>query len=179
MFTFLRAAYENLAQTGSFIESSSRLAGRMTRMVDFTPPIHIVELGAGTGSITRHLLEQLNTSSRLTAFEINPQLFYKLKTMQQQNFVALNDDVCRLQQYMRADTVDYVISGLPLANLNMRTKEQLLEAVKAVLKPGGFYIQFQYSLNDRALLRRKFPFVQLGFEPINIPPAFIYYAQKQ
>ncbi|MCD2421907.1 methyltransferase [Niabella pedocola] len=178
MFTFLRAAYENLAQTGSLVESSSRLAGRMTRMVDFNASVHIVELGAGTGSITRHLLEQMNIRSRLTAFEINPQLFDKLKAMRQHNFVAVNDDVCRLQQYLCNGTVDYVISGLPLANLDMRTKAQLLEGVKALLKPGGLYIQFQYSLNDRALLRRTFPLVQLGFEPINIPPAFIYYAQK-
>ncbi|WP_300600299.1 methyltransferase domain-containing protein [Niabella sp.] len=178
MFTFLRAAYENLAQTGSFVESSSRLAGRMTRIVDFSQPIQMVELGAGTGSITRHLLEQLNVGSRLAAFEINPQLFDKLRPLQGPQFHPINDDVCRLQQYVQNSTVDYVISGLPLANLNTRTKKCILDAVKSVLKPGGFYIQFQYSLNDRGLLRRMFPLVQLGFEPINIPPAFIYYAQK-
>ncbi|MCF3108260.1 methyltransferase domain-containing protein [Niabella sp. CC-SYL272] len=179
MFTFLRAAYENLAQTGSFVESSSRLAGRMTRFVDFGQPMQIVELGAGTGSITRHLLNQMHAGSRLTSFEINPQLFYKLSTLQCQQFVAVNDDVCRMQRYVCNGSADYVISGLPLANLNIRTKEQILGAVKSILKPGGFYIQFQYSLNDRALLRRNFPLMQLGFEPINIPPAFIYYAQKQ
>lgn len=179
MFTFFRAAYENLAQTGSLVESSSRLAGRMTRIINFNRPLQIIELGAGTGSITRHILEQINAASRLTSFEINPYLFEKLCSLQQRQFVAINDDVCRLQQYVYAGTADYVISGLPLANLDTLTKVQILEAARAVLKPGGFYIQFQYSLNDRALLRRKFPLVQLGFEPINIPPAFIYYAQKQ
>ncbi|SDD31741.1 class I SAM-dependent methyltransferase [Niabella drilacis] len=179
MFTFFRAAYENLAQTGSLVESSSRLAGRMTRIVDFSRSVHIVELGAGTGSITRHLLDQINAVSRLTSFEINPQLFYKLHLLKRPQFAAVNDDVCQLPRYIAPETADYVISGLPLANLNRSTKEHILEAVKSVLKPGGFYIQFQYSLNDRALLRRKFPLVQLGFEPINIPPAFIYYAQRQ
>jgi len=179
MFTFFRAAYENLTQTGSFVESSSRLATRMTRIINFSKPTHIVELGAGTGSITRHLLNQMCAGSQLTAFEINPQLFYKLYSLQRPQFIAVNDDVCRLRRYVCNNTADYVISGLPLANINIRTKEHILEAVRSVLKPGGFYIQFQYSLNDRSLLRRKFPLVQLGFEPINVPPAFIYYAQKR
>ncbi|WP_018629074.1 class I SAM-dependent methyltransferase [Niabella aurantiaca] len=178
MLTFFKAAYENLAQTGSLVESSSRLAARMTRIVNFNRPVHIVELGAGTGSITRHLLGQMKTGSRLTAFEINRQLFYKLSSLQQPQLVPVNDDVCRLQQYVCNASVDYVISGLPLANLALQTKEHILGAVRSVLKPGGFYIQFQYSLNDRPLLRRMFPLVQLGFEPINIPPAFIYYARK-
>lgn len=178
MFTFFRAAYENLAQTGSLVESSSRLAARMTRIVDFSQPVHIVELGAGTGSITRHLLSQMHTGARLTAFEINRRLFYKLSSLQWPQLAAVNDDVCRLQQYVSTAAADYVISGMPLANLNLQTKVHILRAIRSVLKPGGFYIQFQYSLNDRSLLRRMFPLVQLGFEPINIPPAFIYYARK-
>ncbi|MBZ4191297.1 class I SAM-dependent methyltransferase [Niabella beijingensis] len=179
MFTFFRAAYENLSQTGSIVESSPRLASRMTRVIDFSRKVHVVELGAGTGSITRHLLSQINPASRLTSFEINARLFYKLQQLHHRQFVAVNDDVCSLREYVYSGTVDYIISGLPLANLSPEVKEHILDTVCTVLKPGGYYIQFQYSLNDRALLRRKFPLVQLGFEPINIPPAFIYYAQKQ
>lgn len=178
MFTFLKAAFGNIQQTGSVIESSSHLSKRMTRIINFKKTVHIVELGAGTGSITRHILSKMSRHSRLTTFEINPTLFDRLEKFHDERLTTINDDVLFLPKYISDRSVDYIISGLPLANIAAKQKSSILHACKRVLKPNGYYIQFQYSLNDISLLKRQFFSVSCGFALLNIPPAFVYYAKN-
>ncbi|WP_207632665.1 class I SAM-dependent methyltransferase [Foetidibacter luteolus] len=178
MLTFLKAAFGNLKQTGSVMESSPQLSRRMTRIINFKKPVHIVELGAGTGSITKHILAQMGYGSSLMSFEINESLFERLQQVQDKRFTGVNDNVLQLQDYAAEQSADYIISGLPLANICAEQKMKILNACKKVLKPGGYYIQFQYSLNDIKLLKQKFLSVSCGFALLNFPPAFVYYAKK-
>lgn len=178
MFTFFKAAVSNIQQTGSVVESSPYLSNRMTSIIDFNKPVHIVELGAGTGRITRHLLAKMGRYSRLTTFEINTALFNRLEGIKDKRLTKINDNVLCLPKYVQEQSVDYIISGLPLANISVAQKTSILYACKGVLKPNGYYIQFQYSLRDIGLLKRQFLSVSCGFTLLNIPPAFVYYAQK-
>ncbi len=178
MYTFFRAAWQNIRQTGSVMESSPVLTKRMTNIIQFQKSLSIVELGAGTGVMTKRILEKMSPASTLTSFEINPVLYRQLTAVQDQRASHLNADVLRLPSYVPNDSADYILSGIPLANLDAGTKTQLLERCYEALKPGGFFIQFQYSLKDISAIRQRFPAVNYGFTLFNIPPAFIYYAQK-
>jgi phospholipid N-methyltransferase len=178
MMTFLRAGLKNIGQTGSIVESSSYLSDKMIRTVDFNKKLQIVELGAGTGSITKRLLKKMNTQSVLTAFEIDRYLFNKLQQNSDNRLKEINADVCDIGQYCASQSVDYIISGLPLANIPAIKKQSILDSCFRVLKPGGWYIQFQYSLNDFRLLKQIFSTVDSCFTLYNLPPAFIYYAKK-
>ena len=51
----------------------------------------------------------------------------------------------------------------------------LMNKVTGILSRGGMFIQYQYSLGKRDLLKDYFHCVRLGFTPLNLPPAFIYY----
>lgn len=178
MYTFLKAAWRNIRQTGSVVESSPALTARMTDIIQFQKPLSIVELGAGTGVMTRHLLGRMSPASTLASFEINPELFRILSAVKDQRASHHNADVLGLAAYVPDESADYILSGIPLANLDAPTKSALLERCHQALKPGGFFIQFQYSLKDIAAIRQRFPAVCYGFTLLNIPPAFIYYAQK-
>ncbi len=178
MFTFLKAAIRNLKQTGSVIESTPQLAKKMAAIISNKQAVNVIELGAGTGSVTRYILDKITSNSRLMSFELNDELYIKLQELQDERLFKIHDDVQLLEKYASGASVDYIISCLPLANIKTGQKIRILNACLNVLKPGGYYVQFQYSLNDKALLTRKFPSVKLSFEAINIPPAFIYYAQK-
>lgn len=178
MFTFLKAAIGNLSQAGSLVESSPYLSRRMTHIINFRKPIRVVELGAGTGSITRHLLSCMNKDSSIISFEINPRLFGKLSALKDQRLTPVNDNVLALDRYLPHQSVDYILSGLPLANMDRNQKLKILQACSRMLKPGGYYIQFQYSLNDIRLLKQEFRAVSCGFTLLNLPPAFVYYAKK-
>jgi len=146
MFTFLKAALNNIKQTGSVIESSQHLSRRMTRVIDFDKQLHVVELGAGTGSITSHILKQMNECSKLTSFEINKTLFNCLEKLQDKRLEKINKNALFMPEYISDHSVDYIVSGIPLANIPVEEKQQIFKCCKRILKPGGCYIQFQYSL---------------------------------
>jgi phosphatidylethanolamine/phosphatidyl-N-methylethanolamine N-methyltransferase len=178
MTTFLQEAIKNIRQTGSVIESSVYLSEMMMNDIAFNKNLNIVELGAGTGNMTKSLLNKMSPCSKLTSFEINPQLFDKLNTFDDERLVNVNDSAMKLSEYLQEQSVDYIVSGLPLANINVKEKTGILDACRRILKPYGAYIQFQYSLNDFGLLKRTFTNVNCDFTLRNFPPAFVYYARK-
>ncbi len=178
MASFLKEAIKNIRQTGSVTESSDHLSKMMMNDISFNKNIHIVELGAGTGCMTLSLLNKMSSDSRLTSFEINSTLFEKLNQVDDKRLINVNDSATMLSDYIREQTVDYIVSGLPLANIRMKEKTGILDACCRILKPYGSYIQFQYSLNDLGLLKSKFAFVNCDFTFRNFPPAFVYYARK-
>lgn len=178
MLTFLKAAFTNIQQTGSVVESSRHLSKRMTSVIDFKKTVHIVELGAGTGSITKHILSKMNSNSKLTSFEINTTLFNRLEALEDTRLTKVNDDVLSISDYIPDQSVDYIISSLPLANIPKKQKMSLFKSCKRILNSNGYYIQFQYSLYDIGFLKRQFLSVNCGFTLLNFPPAFVYYAKN-
>jgi phospholipid N-methyltransferase len=178
MKIFLKEAIKNIRQTGSVIESSAYLSEMMLNDISFNKNLNIVELGAGTGNMTRTLLNKMSLCSKLTSFEINPQLFDKLSNFADHRLININDTATRLSEYVCDQSVDYIISGLPLANIDQEEKAGILDACMRILKPYGSYIQFQYSLNDFGLLKSRFAYVNCDFTLRNFPPAFVYHARK-
>lgn len=178
MTLFLKEAIKNIRQTGSVTTSSEHLSKMMMNDIPFNKNIRIVELGAGTGCMTLSLLNKMSSGSRLTSFEINSKLFEQLNQLDDDRLINVNDSAMKLSEHIRDQTVDCIVSGLPLANIKMKEKTDILDACYRILKPYGTYIQFQYSLNDLGLLRRKFAIVDCDFTLRNFPPAFVYYARK-
>lgn len=72
------------------------------------------------------------------------------------------------------DGVDAVVSSLPLALMNDEMVDQIVASASENLRPGGKFIQYQYSLKHLPTLNRHFGDVQVGFVPYNIPPAFVF-----
>lgn len=179
MSTFFKEALKDIKQTGSVAPSSRFLAAKMTEHIDFNQTLKIVELGAGQGVITRHILDEMNSYSSLMSFEINPYLFSEIVKIEDERLKPMMKSAVRLSSCIAQNSVDFIISGLPLANMDKYSKEELLESCYSILKPGGFYIQFQYALNDYKLIRHYFDKVRLGFALLNFPPTFIYYAKKK
>ncbi|HTZ37626.1 MAG TPA: phosphoethanolamine methyltransferase, partial [Stellaceae bacterium] len=66
-------------QIAAVTPSSARLAGAMARLVDLARPGPVLELGAGTGSLTRGLLRAGCPPSRLIAVEREPRFAAALR----------------------------------------------------------------------------------------------------
>jgi len=82
---------------------------------------------------------------------------------------------------MRQDTrplPDFILSGIPLGNLPKQAALALIDSINQTLARGGLYIQFQYSLLDRKKVKNTFSHLRTVPVPLNIPPAFVYYAEK-
>lgn len=79
----------------------------------------IIELGAGTGAITKVIIETMHPQSTLLCIEINAELGVYLKQYSKQAHIVIGD-VTKMEQAfcdLKLQKVDVVISSLPFRNL--------------------------------------------------------------
>lgn len=166
----MRSFLESPGKTGAVVPSGKSLVKMMCSYVDFSKAHTVVELGAGTGAITRELLKRMEPDSRLFAFEINPEFCYELRRIDDKRLKILNEDARRLSSIV--NSADYVVSGLPLVMFGEEAHREVLSEIAKITKYR--YIQFHYSpLGEKYLLER---FGAFERKPVlwNVPPAFVY-----
>ncbi|MEY3322450.1 MAG: hypothetical protein RLZZ417_2033 [Bacteroidota bacterium] len=176
--SFFKEAIKDWRSTGSIVRSSPELIKKMMQPIHFEDVNLLVELGAGQGCITKALADALKGDTRLLAFELNDQFLRELSLFEKENVEIINGDALNLLTYVKKESVDAIISSLPLANFPAILKRDILQQCYDALKPNGLFIQFQYSLIDFKLLKKRFSSVERKFTPLNIPPAFIYICEK-
>ncbi len=168
---------------GAVLPSSKFLAAKMLKGIDFSKNINIVELGPGTGIFTKEILKKKTAESNLISIELNKS-FYNQLSHRFKNETAFTpvlgsaDNISNIINDLKIEKVDVIISSLPLAVIPLRIKAGIFREVNKVLKEDGFYIQFQYSLNAKEILNKRFSSVNISFTPVNIPPAFVYHCLK-
>lgn len=155
----------------------------MLENIDFTKHKSFVELGPGTGVFTRIMLERMQPDAKLLVFELHPPFYNSLldEFKHDERIIIINDSAAKLNQYLESNNmkqVDFVISSLPMANFNKKLVHNIIDHIYDALKPGGQYIQFQYSLKSKKSIQRKFKKIQIKFTSRNLPPAFVYCAKK-
>lgn len=181
LFTrFLR----NPNSVGAIAPSSRTLARHMVAGLDLSGPVHVVELGPGTGAFTRAIVERLGPGGRFLAIEVEPK-FVKRVQHQWPNVECVCASAAALP-VLAAERgllpVDHVISGLPFASLPRLVTEDVLDGIERALRPGGTFTTFQYlhayRLASAGLFRRQMA-ARLGPPVVrrlifrNLPPAFV------
>lgn len=175
--SFFQEFLKERKTVGSITPSSRYLARRMIAKVDFAQAKCIVELGPGTGVITREIVRRLGPDTHLLVFEMNRNFIDRFLQFPNPHVHVINDSAEHLGRYLKElgyEKADYIISSLPLTNFPAELKERILDESIAHLQPGGLYMQYQYMTTALKLLRHKFNKVRLGYAPFNVPPAFVY-----
>lgn len=178
---FFVESLKNMKTIGALTACSPAAAGKMTKPVDFSRAMLVVELGGGTGAITKEILARMRPDAELVVFEINPVFADVLSVMGDQRLTVVNDSAVNLGRYLSErgiTTVDAVISTLPLTIMDKETRAAILGEVLGVLHAEGRYVQIQYSLVSKKEMQRKFSSVKLDFTPLNFPPAFFYICER-
>lgn len=179
---FLKEAFVNIKTLGTITPSSRFLSKRMLKEIDFSSVKVIVELGAGNGAITKFILKNLPPKAILICFEINNNFFSQLQVINHPQLILLKSSAENIEielQKLNVNTVDFIISSLPLTIIPDNISEDILQKSYKVLDKNGSFIQYQYSLTYLKKLNSFFKdAISLGFEPLNIPPAFIYRCKK-
>lgn len=141
----------------------------------------IVELGLGTGCVTRELLRRMRPDARLVSLDINPRFVdqCRIRDPRLTLRLACATDLRSVLEAEGLGAVDVVISSLPLAIMGDDAVDRILAASKAVLRPEGRFVQFQYSLSRGARLRAHYARVAVDVAFFNVPPAFVYTCSKQ
>lgn len=148
---FFRSWLRAPRTVASAVPSSRALGRRIAARVPVERAGLIVELGGGTGSITRALLEGGVAPERLVVIEQNPEFAGFL----QRKFPAihvLNADAQALRATLlereHTDRVAAVVSGLPLLTLPPAVTARILEECHAVLGSTGRFLQFTYGFRS-------------------------------
>lgn len=170
--------------------SSSHLVSAMLEPLPLRKTRVAVELGAGTGAITRALLDELPSFATLLVFEINPRFFYYLRrNFSDPRLVLINSSADNLDSELRRrghDRVDAVASSLGLGFMSERQRHALFQRLLPFLHTKSVLTQYQYihgmqfengrlrRLSLARLLRRYFGSVESKIIWRNLPPAFVF-----
>ena len=168
-FVFFRQFLAHPIAVGAILPTSLATARMMAAPAN--PQGTILELGAGTGSITQGILEHLADPSHLTSVEIDPALANEFRA----NFPHIHLVVDDAEQALFNGTGwDTIISGVPFTVMKPEKRARLFDLIKQKLSPTGVFVAIQYSLSSKAQLQRHFQDVTVRFSPLNLPPAVVY-----
>ena len=129
--------------------SGRRLADAVAAEVDMASEGPVVELGPGTGPVTRAILDRGVAPRDLIAVENDPG-FVGLLRRQFPGVAILEGDAFRFAELLRARNCvakcRTIVSGLPVLNRPAQVRRNLLQSALASLKPGAPFIQFSYGV---------------------------------
>lgn len=162
--------------------SSKALAEKMCKYVNPEVPQTIIELGAGTGAVTKVALEKMHPESSLIVMESDPELASFLSKYQTKAKILVCDvlDIAEQLDKVNVKNFDVMISSLPLVNLPHAVEVEVLKYFKNSAKNDQVpfsqltEIPWFYLKTYRSLFEK----VEFEFVLLNIPPAGVYHCWK-
>lgn len=167
--------------SGTITPSSKVLIKTLLAPIDFESARCIIELGPGTGCVTRSILDRMHPDCVLISFEVNSDFIEQLEALGDSRLRVVNacaSSIGTILDGFEIEKVDHVVSSLPLALIDDKVVASILESVSTNLREGGHFLQYQYSLSNYAELKPIFRKVKLDFTFRNMPPAFVYECTK-
>jgi phospholipid N-methyltransferase len=165
------------------VAPSSRWLARLMA-TGLTPESCVIELGAGTGTLTSAILDCGVRPENLFLIEQHTE-FCEVLRARFPGASVLQIDAAALTTSLGAlrGRVDFVISGLPILWFNRDKKSAILSEAFELLKPQGCYQQFTYlgrpPVGPRLLADLGLRPTLLGIAPMNLPPAFVYRFERR
>jgi phosphatidylethanolamine/phosphatidyl-N-methylethanolamine N-methyltransferase len=167
---------QNPREVGALFPSSPVLSELIASQVDPKSPA-ILEVGAGTGPVTRALLDRGVDPERLFVIERDPTLVDYLR-QQFPNVHVRCADAAHADQVLTDASVGKagtVISGIPLRNLSPADRVGMVQAMMKAVAPGGQLIQFTYAIGCPIPSRRLNLYAEcVGRVWANLPPAAVW-----
>lgn len=196
---FLEEALANYPSVASVAPSSRHLARAMAEPLSKMKAGVVVELGAGTGVITRALLELLPDDVTLIAFEINRKFYrYLRRNFNDPRLLLVNasaETVGEQLARLGIRRADAVVSSLSFSLMKEKQRNLILMSLFACLDNKSVFLQYHYlparivnalpqpGKNDRLnvprLLHQQFGSVESRIVWRNLPPALVYTCKRK
>ena len=161
----------------SFAPSSRFLARMILKGIDYENAKCIVELGAGTGPITKELIRRVKPHTKLIVVERDPDFCRRLRN-RFPNTDIVEGDAAHIDVLLRdrgITQVDTIVSGLPLPSFPDQVREDILRSSAIALGEHGIFRQLTVMpWVYRNLYKRYFSDVRFKLVPLNLPPAGVY-----
>lgn len=172
LIAFSLALFKDPRAVGAIAPSSSYLAKSMANCIDRSQVGYILELGPGTGVITKGILNSGVAPDRLIALELAPHFAKKLQT-RFPGIAVINGSATQLSELLRdKQPIHTIISSLPLRSMSKKDRDQIFSQVQKVLVTNGQFIQFTYAItSNKRFYPDNFVLQHSFFVWRNIPPA--------
>ncbi|GMU38832.1 MAG: methyltransferase [Phycisphaerae bacterium] len=150
---FVRQFISNPHSVGAIAPSSRVLARALCEPYQASqPPVSVLEVGAGTGAVTKYIGSVLRAGDTLDICEISP-AFTDLLRRNVLTTPAFSGPAAagrvRLLEGPVQDVIGdrkyhFIISGLPLTIFTVEQVSRILDALRRSLHPGGVFSYFEY-----------------------------------
>jgi phosphatidylethanolamine/phosphatidyl-N-methylethanolamine N-methyltransferase len=168
---------------GALAPSSPHLGREMARAIDARAASLVVELGGGTGRITRALLDAGVAPDRLIVLENDDKLASLLRIRFPQSRIVHGDarDLLALLRPLGVTHASAVVSGLPLLSMPHDTQQRIVEQAFALMGEDGTFVQFTYGPVSPVMGRARAGLMAevTGRVWRNFPPASVWRYRRQ
>ena len=192
--TFAIEAMTDFRTVGAVAPSSRYLTRAMLKPLSLEKARLVVEIGSGTGALTKALLKLIPSDASLLAFEINSSFCRYLRSnFSDPRLDVINASAETLAQELHRrghDRVDAVVSSLALGLMPDPERFAFLSGLASLLGDSAVFTQYQYfhglqftngkfrRFDLRRLLQRYFRSVQMKVIWRNLPPAFVFICRE-
>jgi len=173
---FFRRWLANPLQMGSIVPSSAALCQRVVRQIERAGDEAVLELGAGTGVVSRALLNGGVPPERLIVVEIVPEMAAHLRNMLP-GVLVIEGDARMLPSLLPRHwhgRIGSVVCGIPLVLLPLAQQRRFIDAIDTVA-PGRGFLHYSYCITSPLPFRKHaLAAKREAWTPLNFPPASVW-----
>jgi len=162
---------------GALIPTSGITARRMASVIDVSSGLSVLELGAGTGVITKAILERGVSASQLVSVEY-AEHFCDMLRERFPDIDVRNGDVFDLDKVLgerRSETFDCVVSAVPMLSFPLVNRVDLMDNLLSRIPRGRPVIQITHGpLSPLPPMPDLYTISHFDFVVRNIPPAQLW-----
>jgi phospholipid N-methyltransferase len=184
---FLKAAIQKPREVSTLFPTGGFLARALIEGAELPKDKGlVVELGAGTGAITKPLIQAMSEDLDYLGVEINKGMVRFLrKTFPELHFEEARAD--QIEEFMAGRKASRILSSLPWTILPPPLREETLQAVYDALEEGGIFSMYMclnsswYPSAKHFRKQLEHTFAEVNRGPTvwaNMPPAFILQCKK-
>ncbi len=174
---FFKGMMQGPKTVGSIVPTSSITARKMASVINVNSGLPVLELGPGTGAITKAILSRGVKPENLVAIEYSTD-FYEHLVRLYPRVRFINGDAFDLDTALgelKDQVFDSVVSAVPLLNFPMQARIALLESLLDRIPAGRPVVQISYGPVSPIIARpERYHIQHFDFIVRNIPPAQLW-----
>ncbi|WP_026622058.1 phosphatidylethanolamine/phosphatidyl-N-methylethanolamine N-methyltransferase [Ensifer sp. WSM1721] len=178
---FFKGWMHNTRAVGAILPTSSITARRMASIINPNSGLPVLELGPGTGVITKAILERGIAPEKLVSVEYSTEFFNHLKA-RFDGVQFINGDAFDLSRTLgplKDQQFDCVVSAVPLLNFPMHRRVELIDDLLSRIPFGRPVVQISYGpLSPVVAMPDRYRIQHFDFVVRNIPPAQLWIYRK-